>query len=137
MSKPLAALALCAFAFASSARAEPAVYALSIGNNLPLDGAERLPELRYADDDALRYFALLERASAHAELLTVLDDATRARHHARGGAIHAPSVAALRSAVGRIAQRAAADLKAGREPVVLITYSGHGARCRAARATSR
>ena len=66
------ALLLALLLAAGSARA--GTWAVAIGNNAPpIVEAEQLAQLRYADDDAARFYELFVRLGAHVELLSVLD----------------------------------------------------------------
>lgn len=114
-------LALCA-----QAHAQRSVYALVIGNNRPPAGDERLAPLRYADDDALRYFALF-RSAGHAALLTVPDAATQRRYAGRLPPARPPALAELRSAFAGFVADMERDRARGLQPVLFLTYSGHGA----------
>ncbi len=102
-------------------------YALVIGNNEPPTGtAESLTPLRYADDDAIRYFQFFERFTDEAQLLTVLDEETQRRYPGLAERARVPDVAQLERAVAAIEARIHADVARGDEPVVYVTFSGHG-----------
>lgn len=66
-------LLLFTFTFALAAQARGRTYAVAIGNNAPPAGIESLTTLRYADDDATRYFQFFARFADSARLLSVLD----------------------------------------------------------------
>jgi hypothetical protein len=121
-------LACSLAASSSSARAEPAqpVYAIAIGNNAPPDEQPKLPVLRFADDDAVRYHDVLRRAAVRAELLARLDATSQARHPRAVTYAREPSWQVLSGLLAELSIAMRADLNAGREPVLFLTYSGHG-----------
>jgi hypothetical protein len=125
----LAAVIACA----APARAARVVYALAIGvNQAPAAAGEGGPlaRLRYADDDAVRYFQLFERFAADARLLTVLDAPTRRRYPGLVARAGAPTVRNLLAIAGDWARRMAADRARGDQPVLYLAFSGHGVRGR-------
>lgn len=119
---------------ATEARAQSRqpVYAIVVGHNAPPpnsdpDGASSgLQTLRYADDDAVRFYGLLSTASDHAVLLADMDADTRRRHSSLAARAEPPTPSAFSRAVRDIQRRVKDDLTAGRRPVVFLTYSGHG-----------
>ena len=125
----LVAIAIIAATFAH-ADARDVTYAIVIGNNAPPTGGDQqLRPLRYADDDAVRYYQLFARF-ADTRLLAVLDDATQKRHV--GVAAHAlpPTTANLQDVVRMFAARMADDRRRGDRPILYFAFSGHGARDR-------
>src|SRR5438067_1963103 len=61
---------------ASAQREAPTrVFALIVANNHSLDRS--VPSLRYADDDAARFYELMATLGAETQLLTVLDAETQ------------------------------------------------------------
>jgi hypothetical protein len=119
-------LALAWLCLATAARAERLTYTVAIGNNQPPVGDKRLAPLRYADDDAIRYMELLGRLPGRAWLLTSLDERTARRHPSWAKKAEAPTLARLREVVRLLAAQIAQDQARGAEPVVFLTYSGHG-----------
>ncbi|MGE0867971.1 MAG: caspase family protein [Kofleriaceae bacterium] len=111
------------------AEARTVSYAIVIGNNAPpVDTAgEQLSPLRYADDDAVRYFQLLSRIG-QARLLAVLDRATQQRYVGLAAVAEPPTLRNLRQIVASYAVAMAADKQRGDAPVLYIAFSGHGAR---------
>jgi len=107
------------------AAARTVAYAIEIGNNAP--PAPSLPVLRYADDDAVRYHQLFVRIADQARLLAVLDDATQRRYPDLGARALPPTLAQLAAVVTDYAARMAADVRRGDQPVLYLTFSGHGA----------
>ena len=112
----------------SAARA--ATYAINIGVNAPPEGTPDgpLPLLRYADDDAVRLHALLGRVGVHAFLFSVLDDATQRRYPEAAAAAREPKLSAIREVIDELRRRMVDDRERGEEVVLLLSYSGHGAR---------
>ncbi|HEY5948477.1 MAG TPA: caspase family protein, partial [Kofleriaceae bacterium] len=104
-------------------------YAIVIGNNAPPTSgtAEKLAPLRYADDDAVRYYQLFSRM-ADTRLLVVLDTQTQRRYPGLAAQTEAPTLANLERIVGELAARMADDRKRGDRPVLYFAFSGHGAR---------
>ncbi len=109
------------------AHAERVVYALAIGNNAPPVARTELPLLHYADDDAVRYYELLRRAGTHAQLLTVLDASTERRFPGLAARASAPTLANLRRALTAFRASMQQERAHGNEPVLFLTFSGHGA----------
>lgn len=111
------------------AHARPTSYALVIGNNAPpVNDADALPTLRYADDDAARYFKFFERLTVSTWVLTVLDADSQRRHPEIAARSQPPGTAELKRAVNEIARQVQADIARGDEPTVYFTFSGHGVR---------
>lgn len=117
------------------ALAQPApvdLYAVLIGFNggLPASTGTPLPELRFADDDALRlarWFSALAPPE-RVFLLADPDGQTRATWEAAGlplPALRRPTRSALFEALDEI-QRALAARPKGREAAVVLFYAGHG-----------
>ena len=112
----------------SSARAEDVAFAIVIGNNAPPAEAEQLAELRYADDDAVRYYELFSQFAADTRLLTVMDESTQRRYPSLAEHTRPPSSANLRAIVTAFAKSMATVAARGDDPVLYIADSGHGAR---------
>lgn len=110
-----------------SAFAKPTAYGLAIGNNAPPAGFESLPTLRFADDDAARFFQFFQRFTDSAVLLSVLDTDTQRRYPELGAVAKPPSANELRRAVASLAEKVRADVERGDEPTVYLSFSGHGA----------
>jgi hypothetical protein len=119
------------------AAASTVTYAIVIGNNAPpSDGsagpagsARPLHPLRYADDDAVRYYQLFS-AIGQARLLAVLDTPTQRRYPELARIAEPPTLASLRSIVASYAAAMTADRQRGDSPVLYFAFSGHGARDR-------
>lgn len=114
-------LALC-----RPARADNHVYALVIGNNAaPLDSAGTAT-LRYADDDAARYYEFFSRFATEVRLLTVFDADSQRRYPSLVEVAQVPSHANLERAVEQFAAMMRADREQGDEAVYYLVFSGHG-----------
>jgi hypothetical protein len=98
------------------------VVALVVGVNAGL-GEGTLP-LRYADDDALQYAALLGRLGAEVELLTRADAETGRLSPRNAG--RPPTRAAVEAAEERLRAKVAAARARGRATVLYVVYAGHG-----------
>ena len=104
----------------------PAVYGLVIGNNAsPVDDSA-LPRLRYADDDAVRFFDLWSRLTDHVHLLTVLDGQTQRRQRRRTAQARPPTLSNVRAAVEDLRVKIQRDRSRGADVILYIYYSGHG-----------
>lgn len=128
MSRFAASWVLMACLSALSAQARTVAYAIAIGNNSPpLRGNSGLPELRYADDDAVRYDAYFARFTHRHWLLSVLDVQTQRRHPQATAQARPPTLGVLRSVVKELTAQLKADLDRGDQAVLYLSYSGHGA----------
>jgi hypothetical protein len=111
------------------AAARTVTYAIVIGNNAP--PIERVSAqvrpLRYADDDAVRYYQLFARLGT-ATLLAVLDATTQRRYPGLARVAEPPTLTSLRRIVASYAAAMAADNQRGDRPVLYFTFNGHGAR---------
>jgi hypothetical protein len=108
------------------AAAKTVSYGIAIGYNQAPQGTP-LPTLRYADDDAVRYFRHFRRLTDEAALLTILDDDTFKRYPELRSSLKAPTWRELETTVKRFAQKMQQDRDNGDEPVLYFAYSGHGA----------
>lgn len=102
-------------------------YAIIIGNNLRPSGHPELRDLRFADDDAARYYELFRRAGPAAALLTSFDAETQRRFPELASITDPPTPAALERTLAGFRVQMEQDLARGDRPVLFITYSGHGA----------
>lgn len=127
MYKKTLPLLLCIFlTHGSYASASPVdLYALHIGVNLPPPNSN-LVELKYADDDAIRFFNLTKEITSHSALLTVMDKPSQRRHASLADKIKPPQQQHLINAMEDLAQRMAISKNANRRVVFLLSYSGHG-----------
>jgi hypothetical protein len=118
-----AGLAL-SLAFAAAAPAEQAVV-LVIGNNRSLDGGR--PDLRYADDDALKYAAVFGSilSSPTVELLTRPDSESE-RLFPDAIITGPPTRDGVSAAVDRLASIVDRARVRARRTVLYLTFAGHG-----------
>jgi hypothetical protein len=119
-------MVVCAPA-AAAPDGESRSYVIAVGyNGVPPGGDASLVPLRFADDDAIAFFAFVSRAARRAHLLTVVDVDTQRR---LGDAVHSerpPGVAELRGAVADVRGALEEDARAGISSEVYFYYSGHG-----------
>lgn len=97
-------------------------FGLVVGNNRPIPGSDYEP-LKFADDDALRFAAFLERFGAEVEVLVAADDDTVERFGSAVRRARPPRRDELERALDRLIERLEAT-PAPRE--VYIYFSGHG-----------
>lgn len=116
---------LCALDAAAAAAAPvPVRRALVIAYN----GSNRsdVPDLRYADDDGVRWLEVFRRLAIDGELLTVPDAETAAASPGLLQGVQEPSRAGVLQAVQRLAGRIRADHAAGAVVDAYVVYVGHG-----------
>ena len=106
------------------AEEQQATFALIVGVNQ--SPSEKLHDLKYADDDAARYFDLFRSLGARTYLLTQPDQNTRGLHPQAAAEALSPTGDQFDSAVEQIK----ADVKRARDrgfkSVVYFVYAGHG-----------
>ncbi|MFC1642365.1 caspase family protein [Myxococcota bacterium] len=110
----------------SSALAERVTYALAVGNNQPPAEDPSLRPLRFADDDAVRYHQLFSRLAHRSQVLTVMDLNTQRRYPALAPETRPPTLARFRAALQEYRAPMQQDQRRGKQPVLLLTFSGHG-----------
>ncbi len=109
------------------ASAEQTAFALIIGNNSPpSEHADTLPTLRFADDDAIRYYHFFKRMTDHVRLLTVPDEQTQRRYPGIAAQAEAPTVENVKRAARDLSALIEASKQRREETVVYLVYSGHG-----------
>lgn len=110
--------------------ARPQIYAVVVGNNAAPRGAdiERLPDLQYADDDAVRYDQFFSSLGAKSWLLAVLDEETQRRHPGTSARARRPTRGALEQAIRDVAEQIALDAQRGTRSIFFFAFSGHGGR---------
>lgn len=114
--------------FGTFARAEPAPYIVIVGNNAPPKNSEtELPTLRFADDDAVRYYDFFKRFAEEIRLLTVLDAESEKRYPEVSSRALLPTKENLLQVIGEFDAKMRLDEKKGKEPVFYFVFSGHGA----------
>ncbi|MFZ5890864.1 MAG: hypothetical protein ACOY0T_07430 [Myxococcota bacterium] len=109
----------------TAAANEPLRFAVVVGNNKSL--GRRRPELRYADDDAARYYEIFQTiAPGRVTLLAEFDrDTERLFSDANGKAI-GPTRKNLELTGQRVAEQVRAATAAGRESELYFVFAGHG-----------
>ena len=115
----------------ASGNAPAELYAVVVGHN---GGAAGLPNLRFADDDAVRFWFLLSGlagapARAHVTLLTTIDADTRTsleRAGLRPRPDAAPTRTGVLSAIDAVRRQLAARPADAPRPIFYFIYAGHG-----------
>jgi len=129
---PTLSLLLLGLAARPAAAGEPVEknFALVIGYNGQPPGTtdESIQPLRYADDDALAFFALQKELGADAVLLTVADAETRRRYPLTSDSARPPTMDEISRNIDALNARMDAASRQGMAPVFTLFYSGHGAR---------
>ncbi|MCC7380932.1 MAG: caspase family protein [Deltaproteobacteria bacterium] len=129
----LAASLLVALLWCGAARA--ATHAVVIGyNSPPVDADAKLAPLRFADDDAARFFELFQRMRARVVLLSVFDERTQRRYPEATREATEPTLENLRRAMAVLREAMAQERDRGEEVRFFLTYSGHGARSKSGKA---
>ncbi len=118
-----AATALTSSAVSASER-EVETFALIIGTNTPLDAD--LAPLKYADDDAARYYDLFKTLGAKTYLLSRLDEGTERLHVDAARVAHLPRRSELEAVVKLLRGNISVARARGRETVLYFIYAGHG-----------
>lgn len=109
---------------AHAAEPESATFALVVGVNTSLD--KDVAPLKYADDDAARYFDLFRLLGARTTVLARLDDNTKRLHPQAAAEAREPKKAELDAALTQLADDVARANGRGVETTVYVTYAGHG-----------
>ena len=122
----LASLAFFAGSTGEARAAEPesATFALVVGVNTSLD--KDVAPLKYADDDAARYFDLFRLLGARTTVLARLDDNTKRLHPQAAAEAREPKRPELDAAITQLADDVARANARGVETTVYVTYAGHG-----------
>ncbi len=102
---------------------EAPTYALIVGHNGAGAGE---PTLRYADDDAGRFYELVASHADGAWLLTSFDAESQELFEPLVPVAAAPTRAAVLGAMASLRERVAKDVAAGLRPQVYFYYAGHG-----------
>ncbi|MCB9654391.1 MAG: caspase family protein [Deltaproteobacteria bacterium] len=102
-------------------------YAIVIGNNAPPPNShDALKRLRYADDDAVRYYELFSRFALETRLLSVLDQETQKRYPGLADLTRAPSRDNIAFIVETLSARVKKAHAAGHQATLYFVFSGHG-----------
>ena len=118
------AVALLAPGVSRAAAPERAVFALIVGVNRSVDAD--LPRLRYADDDAARYFELFRMLGAKSYLLARFDEGTRRVHVQAAAEARLPRAAVLHRTVKDLRVDVARARSRGLPTLLYVIYAGHG-----------
>jgi hypothetical protein len=105
-------------------RAGTSFYAVVVGNNRSLDRA--LPELRYADDDAAKFYELFSSIGARTRLLVLLDAESQERFPELRARARLPRRAELEAALQETFEQIRQDNRRGQRTVFYFVFSGHG-----------
>jgi hypothetical protein len=108
----------------SLAGAETQRLALIVGVNRSVDRSAA--DLRFADDDAARYFDLFEALGIQAVLVTRMDEGTRKLHAQAARAALEPRLKGFEAAVAQLASRARSAEAKGDKTLLYVVYAGHG-----------
>jgi hypothetical protein len=109
----------------AAAPLERLTYALIIGNNKSL--GRRRPDLHYADDDAARYFEILQTlAPGRVALLADFDRDTAGLFPEAKRQTSSPTRANLLATGRRVADEVRAARRAGHEVELYFVFAGHG-----------
>ncbi len=103
----------------------PRRYAIVVANNATHDPG--LPPLRYADDDAIRYYELFRAAGARTALLVDPDRDTLRRLPEVAQVAMPPTRRQLSETAAELFRQAKADRQNGCESHFYFVYTGHGA----------
>ncbi|MGE5786243.1 MAG: hypothetical protein ACM3ZE_16710, partial [Myxococcales bacterium] len=98
-----------------------AVYAVAIGNNQPPSADPSLQVLRYADDDAARFYDLFAHFARRVELLTVLDAKSQTRYPGLAAAARPPTLWQLRNTLNEFRQQIQIDAQRGEETALYLS----------------
>lgn len=109
---------------AAPAVAGTATFAIVIGTNTSVD--KDLEPLRYADDDAARYFDLFRSLGTRTYLLSRLDADTARLHPQASAEAELPRGRELDALVGLLASNVAMARERGLSTVFYFVYAGHG-----------
>lgn len=120
----LLALALATPALARDPGAGTATFVVVVGTTRP--DRPGLTTLRYADDDAARWYELASSFAERVELLTVLDDDTQARHPGLAASAKVPTREALAAALARTRTAIDGAKREGRSTAFWFVFAGHG-----------
>jgi hypothetical protein len=108
----------------SVAAAETQRLALIVGVNRSVDRSAA--DLRFADDDAARYFDLFDALHIPAVLLTRMDEGTRKLHAQAARAALQPRLKSFDAAAATLAARARSAEAKGDKTLLYVVYAGHG-----------
>jgi hypothetical protein len=99
-------------------------YSVVIGVNQPAKEGQK--PLRFADDDAARFFALLKQLPGEASLFSLFDADTQALYPELVAEAELPEKELILARLTQMFERMAADRKQGVAAELYFIYSGHG-----------
>jgi hypothetical protein len=99
-------------------------YVVVVGHDGPTEAGR--PPLRFADDDAARFYELVAPGAAQAFLLTTFDAESQAVFGPLVGVARAPTPARLEAALAEVRDAIARDEAAGARTTLYFFYAGHG-----------
>ena len=105
-------------------RSQARRYAVVIGVNEPARPEQR--PLRFADDDAVRFYEVFREIAVDVELFSLLDDETQRLYPAVVPQAALPEKEQLFARIDRIFERIRADRSRGEPTEFYLVYSGHG-----------
>lgn len=109
---------------AAHAASRKALFALVVGVNQSVD--EELPALRYADDDAARYFELFGALGAKTYLVSRLDEGSQRLHPQAAAEAVPPTAKDFKATLDRLARDVKRANQRGLDAVLYFVYAGHG-----------
>jgi hypothetical protein len=119
---PAVLLLLPATASASAPKAQ--VFALVVANNQSRD--KSVDRLRYADDDAARFYELISTVATRSELLMVMDKQTQRTFGKLATTARTPTRQNLLAAMDRLRTAMQAARKSGTRVSFYFYFAGHG-----------
>jgi hypothetical protein len=99
-------------------------FALIIANNQSQD--QKLPPLSFADDDAARFYELMDAGKAEIRLHAVLDAEVQKRFPQAASVARSPGLKAIEESLDQLFESIRAANKQGLETHFTFYYSGHG-----------
>ncbi len=118
-------LSILSILVAGNVHAETKTFALVLGNNSPPPDSS-LETLKFADDDAVRFFRFFSHFTEMTRLMTLPDARTQSRYPEISTRAVLPTPENLKREITRISRKVHAAKQAGHEVVFYMTFSGHG-----------
>lgn len=112
------------WALLTIATPQPHSSAVIVGVNEPFDQEQTV--LKYADDDAARFYEILSHRVEHLELLTLLDAESQSLYPQAASLSRVPNLDQLKEAMARARAKAEAARAQGRRTELYFVYTGHG-----------
>ncbi|MHB8876989.1 MAG: hypothetical protein ACYC8T_25110 [Myxococcaceae bacterium] len=108
----------------ASSLGEVRTYVAIVGNNTSVEAG--VQPLKYADDDAARYYELFRPIATRVALLSVLDGETQRLFRPLPPLALEPTHKNLKAVLSGFNSAMARDKEQGHEPVLYLIYVGHG-----------